>query len=152
MASNKVKVTLVGKSIVRQKLRLLNFVAAAEVRDAVNESALNIQSKAKQLCPVRKAGKILGGRLRASITVEFLNNGMTGEVGTNVDYAPFVEYGTGRRGRAAAHPPLPGNYAHGSRAGMKAQPFLYPAWDQERNSFDRNMARALKTAARRSTS
>jgi len=152
MAKSKVKVTLVGKEVLRQKIRLLDFHAKAEVRDAVNESALNIQRQAKELCPVRKKGKILGGRLRSSIKLEFLNNGMTGEVGTNVDYAQFVEFGTGRRGSSSQHPPLPSGYVHGSRAGMLAQPFLYPAWDRERNPFNRKIRRAMKAAARRSTS
>jgi HK97 gp10 family phage protein len=150
--ANKVTVTLVGKSIVKQKLRMLDFVAKAQVRDAVNESALNVQRVAKELCPVRKAGKILGGRLRSSIQLEFFNNGMTGEVGTNVEYGPFVEFGTGRRGRQSQHPPLPSSYTHGGRAGMSAQPFLHPAWRREELPFNARIAVAMKTAARRSSS
>ena len=34
------------------------------------------------------------GRLRSSIGPRFMDDGLTGEVGTNVKYAPHVEFGT----------------------------------------------------------
>lgn len=69
--------------------------------DIVRRSLL-IQTAAVRLCPVDT------GRLRASITHEIEPTGLhiTGRVGTNVEYAPFVELGT----------------SHGP-----SQPFLRPA-------------------------
>lgn len=63
---------------------------------------LRVQNAARELCPVDT------GRLRASI-VSVPGRDTIGpyvEVGTNVEYAPFVEYGTSR---------------------APAQPFLRPA-------------------------
>lgn len=61
-----------------------------------------IEARAKQLCPVDT------GRLRSSITSGLLDgeDTITGVVGTDVEYAPYVELGTIR---------------------MEARPFLVPA-------------------------
>lgn len=52
------------------------------------------------------------GRLRASITSEV--SGMEGRVGTNVEYAGFVEYGTVKR---------------------PATPYLFPALEQSKSKI-----------------
>lgn len=63
---------------------------------------IKVETAAKRLCPVDT------GRLRSSITHEIGEDrqGLVGVVGTDVEYAPHVEFGT---------------YA------MAAQPFLRPA-------------------------
>lgn len=72
---------------------------APEMMEAIVEDvALRVDKEAKKNCPVDT------GNLRGSITVDI--NGVEAEVGTNVEYAPFVEYGTSR---------------------SKAQPFMTPA-------------------------
>jgi len=105
-----------------------------EIKKQVLYSAYAIQKGAKEKCPVDH------GILRNSINVEPTNNGFGADVGTNVHYAPHVEFGTaphvirvknkkalsdGKKmfGKKVNHP------------GTKAQPFLYPAWDQERKVF-----------------
>lgn len=64
--------------------------------------ALRVERSAKRLCPVDT------GRLRASITHQIAKDGqgLFARVGSNVEYAPFVEFGTSR---------------------MAAQPFLRPS-------------------------
>ena len=66
---------------------------------------IQIQRRAKKNCPVDT------GRLRASITYRLGKDstGLVGEVGTNVEYATFVEFGT---------------------EGQEAQPYLRPAADE----------------------
>lgn len=83
---------------------LLHHLQQMEVdsEDALVKVGLQVQSKARQLCPVDT------GRLRSSI---IMTKGRDGqgfyvEVGTNVSYARFVEFGTSR---------------------MRARPFLLPA-------------------------
>ena len=62
---------------------------APEMMEAIVEDvALRVDKEAKKNCPVDT------GNLRASITVDI--NGDEAEVGTNVEYAPFVEYGTSK--------------------------------------------------------
>lgn len=66
------------------------------------KKALQVEARAKRLCPVDT------GNLRASITsaIDVDGDTITAVVGTNVAYAPYVEFGTVR---------------------MNAQPFLLPA-------------------------
>jgi len=66
------------------------------------KTAFKVERRAKELAPVDT------GRLRASITHEIGadSQGLVATVGTNVVYAPFLEYGTSR---------------------MSARPFLRPA-------------------------
>lgn len=68
----------------------------------IAKTAVKVETKAKRLCPVDT------GRLRSSITHEvgMLGKTVIARVGTNVDYAVHVEFGTRR---------------------MRAQPFLRPA-------------------------
>lgn len=79
-----------------------------EVLDALKDAILRIleiwgmkiQGWAKKLCPVgtvESTGKkgYRGGTLRNSITHEVNEADQTVSVGTNVDYGPYVELGTG---------------------------------------------------------
>lgn len=68
---------------------------------------IRVQRGAKRNCPVDT------GRLRSSIAEELGSDsqGLVEVVGTDVDYAPHVEFGTSR---------------------MRAQPFLRPALDAVR--------------------
>lgn len=75
---------------------------------AVLEAALFIEERAKIACPVDT------GNLRRSISTSGPSvgaDGVSATVGTNVNYAAFVEFGTRR---------------------MAAQPFLGPALEQAR--------------------
>lgn len=73
---------------------------------ALEECGLTAEGYAKKKCPVDT------GRLRASITHEV--DGETALIGTNVEYAYFVEVGTSR---------------------MKAQPFLVPAATEHGSTY-----------------
>lgn len=61
------------------------------------------------------------GQLKNAWLLEPSGDGTFAEVFNTRQYAPFVNYGTGRRGAAAAHAALPPDYAHGAGAGMAAQ-------------------------------
>jgi hypothetical protein len=107
-----------------------------EIKDVVNESAINVQTGAKQRCAVDS------GRLRGSIAIEPASGpGFSLLVGTKVQYAPYVEYGTGK---FAEHPTIPGRstpWVYRTRKGFfytegqRAQPFLHPAAEDERPKF-----------------
>ena len=105
-----------------------------EVSGAIKEALLRGLEKcglvaegyAKQLCPVDT------GNLRNSITHTVDEQGPAAIVGTNNEYAAYVELGTGKYAEGGGGRPTPwvyqdakGNwhYTHGS----KAQPFLKPA-------------------------
>lgn len=73
------------KSLARE-LRALDLRSEADLMRV----GLRVQNEARKLCPVDT------GRLRSSIqaTPGRDGRGPYVEVGTNVEYAPFVEYGT----------------------------------------------------------
>ena len=109
--------------------RLAKKLKPADLKEALNESCLLVENTAKENCPVAS------GQLRNSITSNV--SGETGEVGTNVEYAPYVEYGTGvfNHGRMT-----PWRYQDASgewhtTTGQKPQPFLVPALDSNRDKI-----------------
>lgn len=59
------------------------------IEEIVKETAFNVEREAKKNAPVDT------GRLRGSITTKL--DKLEAEVGTNVKYASFVEYGTSRQ-------------------------------------------------------
>lgn len=69
-------------------------VVQAAAERGVYRAGLLVEGDAKRLCPVDT------GRLRSSITTEikYGRNNPIASVGTNVEYAPYVEFGTGERG------------------------------------------------------
>ena len=94
--------------------------AVQRVEDAVMDAVLAIQNDARVRVPVDT------GRLRNSIGWEMEADRLAARVGTNVDYAPHVEYGTSR---------------------MAAQPYLTPAFFAEVPRFEERLRRALDAAA-----
>ena len=73
-------------------LTKLENLKTVSVEQAVNEACILVENDAKKRCPVDT------GELRMSITHEIeetSENRTTGAVGTNLEYAPYVEFGTG---------------------------------------------------------
>jgi len=93
--------------------------AIKSVEDAISKaleaSALVVEGDAKNLAPVDT------GNLRNSITHEV--EGKEARVGTNVEYAPFVELGTVK---------------------MAAQPYLNPALEKNKGNIKKIFADAIR--------
>ena len=79
-----------GLNSVRASLTAADRTVAAQAGRLVRETAADVTATAKQLAPVRT------WNLRRSITMQVNNvkGGIEAEVGTNVEYAPYVEQGT----------------------------------------------------------
>jgi HK97 gp10 family phage protein len=118
------KLTLVrGRNI----SQFLDQTIAPATEKSVAAACKLIQTTAQGLCPV------LTGALRDSIqvnTVRVAFTSVAGTVGTDLYYAPYVEYGTGRRGGPAPYPHVM------SWPGQRPQPFLRPAIDESRSPID----------------
>lgn len=86
-----ITVDIKGIDKVLSNFKSLDKKVAEGVKNAVNESALNIQSSAKKLAPVNL------GNLRNSIYLKEYaeSSGFVFTVGSNASYAPYVEFGTG---------------------------------------------------------
>lgn len=114
------------------KLHALGGNVDEVVDEALQQGAKKIQNDAKRLIKAKNAFDT--GRLHGSITVEKIPNGYS--VGTNVEYAPYIEYGTGEKGDPTAphtarkfwrYKDENGNW-HTSK-GIRARPYLRPAFN-----------------------
>ena len=102
----------------------LEILANLDISKALNKACLVVENEAKRLCPVDT------GDLRNSITHE-VHDGV-GIVGTNKEYAPYVEYGTGIFAVEGNGRDTPWSYQDDegnwhTTIGQKPQPFLEPA-------------------------
>lgn len=104
MAGTSVKVT----SYKDERLKEIS----AQLKQGMIKACLLVEGDAKRNCPVDT------GRLRASITnrLEVEEKQLVGIVGTNVEYASYVEFGT-------SNPKYP------------CQPFLFPALESNKEKI-----------------
>lgn len=79
-----------GLEKLTRKLDYLGGNSNAVIDKGLALGAEKIKADAKRICPEDT------GHLKGSITREKIPNGYA--VGTNVEYAPYVEYGTGTKG------------------------------------------------------
>jgi HK97 gp10 family phage protein len=109
-------------------------VGIEKVENNVKKACAIVERAAKQNAPKDT------GELRRSITsrVEGDSSGnITGLVFTPLEYAPYVEYGTGLFAEAGGRMDVPWNYQDDegnwhSTSGQKPQPFLRPALEDNR--------------------
>lgn len=112
----------------------------------IERSAINIEREAKNACPVAPNGGVLRSSISKKVTVSDKGRVLEAEVGTGVEYAPFVEFGTGSgvfvpKGQEEYALQFKGKT--GRKRNMPARPFLFPAWEQERPKFLRAMEAIL---------
>ena len=113
-----------------------------DINNSVKAAALNVETKAKMDCPVDM------GILRSSINTRPIKDdeGYGYEVFTPLEYAPYVEFGTGTR---VSIPTGYEEYAEQfwSRntewAGMNAQPYLIPNFEMEKANLMANLKKIV---------
>jgi len=93
--------------------------AETAIEEGLQKGAFRVERDAKINAPVDT------GRMRASITTRLIkeDGNPVAEVGTNVSYAPLVEYGTSKKA---------------------ARPFLFPAYNQNKDKIRKDIAAAVK--------
>lgn len=102
--------------------------------------AINVESQAKLNASGRPGPNVDTGRLRSSITHEIVSgeSGLVARVGSNVEYARFVEEGipgrriTPTRKRALYWPGADHPVAYVDHPGTHAYPYLVPALEAAR--------------------
>ena len=84
------------------------------------------------------------GALRRSITskIEVVDDSIVGIVFTPLEYAPYVEYGTGLFAEEGGRIDVPWNYQDDkgewhSTSGQKPQPYMRPALEENREKIKR---------------
>lgn len=108
--------------------RFIEAKATPAFRAAVLASCKLIEGAAKAMCPVDT------GALQESITTTIDDSGKTiiGRVGPHMDYAAYVEFGTGIAG--AGSPGAGEGPYNTSWPGMPAIPYMRPALDENREA------------------
>ena len=115
-----------------------------EVRNALGRACAVVERSAKQKAPKDT------GALRRSITskVEVEGNELVGTVYTPLEYAPYVEYGTGLFAEEGGSKDVPWCYQDDkgdwhTTSGQKPQPFMRPALNENREEVIRIIKEAL---------
>jgi hypothetical protein len=143
----KVSMKLKGHEELKRKLGKSRYETA--MRKGMTKAVVKIESEIKKRTPVKS------GQLKASFTHYISPDATQGVVGTNKEYAPYVEEGTGVYiGKGRIYPRTAGALAWGdmvrtSIAGMKGRFFVKKAWREEGGVkllkfFDAEFDKAIK--------
>lgn len=136
-------IKLEGLNEVLKGLNKLKDVKSYE--KALQKACMLVERTAKQNAPKDT------GELRNSITskVEADGDELRGVVYTPLEYAPYIEYGTGLFAEEGGRLDVPWNYQDDegnwhSTSGMKPRPFLRPALDENREEILRLLKEGMK--------
>lgn len=91
------------------------------VRTVVQKNGADLQRNAQEKADFKKGYQT--GTTKRSIGIAITNGGMTAEVGPTTEYSPYLEYGT--------------RY-------MDAQPFVGPAFNEQKNKFVNDLKKLVK--------
>jgi HK97 gp10 family phage protein len=105
-----------------------------KIDKALGKAAAIVEASAKQKAPKGD------GSLRNSITSKV--DGFQGIVYTPLEYAPYVEYGTGLFAESGGRKDVPWSYQDDegewhSTSGMKPHPYMRPALEENRENIKR---------------
>lgn len=120
--------------------RLDNLISTQQIQQSLGKACALVERSAKQKAPKDN------GELRRSITSKV--EGLQGVVFTPLEYAPYVEYGTGLFAEEQGRMDVPWNYQDDegvwhSTSGQKPQPFMRPALDENRTKIIQIMKEGL---------
>lgn len=125
-------------------IRLQKFHDTENIVSAMGKSCASVERNARQKAPKKT------GDLRRSIKskVEDSNTEVKGIIYTPLEYAPYVEYGTGLFAENGGREDVPWRYKDDkgkwhSTSGQEPQPFMRPALDENREEILRILKGAL---------
>ena len=108
-------IKIVGMEKLQKKLK--KNVRLDDVKRVVRHNGAGMQEKAQRNAPVDT------GTLKRGIGLEITDNGMSAEVNPTADYSAYVELGT---------------------RFMEAQPYLKPAFDEQKEKFKKDMKKLVE--------
>ena len=133
------------KGIDKVLKRLEKLSNTENIEKAMGKACAVVEAAAKQNAPKDT------GALRNSITskVENRNGHIEGVIFTPLEYAPYVEYGTGLFAERGGRKDVPWNYQDDkgewhSTNGQKPQPFMRPAIEDNRNKIIEILGEGIK--------
>lgn len=134
-----------GLSAVEQALSSLGEDMIPNAAEGMEQGLARVVREAKKLCPVDT------GELRGSIRAEVNKDAsaVTGTVGSSKEYAVYVEMGTGDKGRESGGNGSPVKASYRTKwGGMRARPYLWPAWKANREKVLASIRRAVLKGVR----
>lgn len=133
-----------------RKATSMGINKAHNVDRILSKGATNVERKAKRYAPVnKKKSDAAPGQLRSNIRKE--GSAADYSVVAGAEYSIFQELGTGRRGAASGVQASVEGYTYGggpkrpNSAGVPAQPFLHPAYLDERDNIIGDLIDELET-------
>lgn len=121
-----------------------SLIDGSKLEAALGQACALVEASAKQKAPKDT------GELRRSITskIEQQGDDWVGVVYTPLEYAPYVEYGTGLFAVEGGRADVPWSYQNDkgewiSTSGQKPQPYLRPALDENREEILRILAEVI---------
>lgn len=137
-----------GPAALEARLEAFESALDDELFEAMEELGLRIEATARRLVPVSS------GRLRSSLSHDVQREGASTivlHVGTNVEYAPHVEYGRGAitaSGDGVLHFTIEGEEIFVKSVGpADAQPYLRPAISRHEDTAEDLTIEAVENAA-----
>ena len=126
-------IEIVGLEEITKKLA--KTVSPEQISSSINKAVAIVEREAKKKAPKDD------GTLRNSISSRIVDP-FTGEVFTPLEYAPYVEYGTGLFAEEGGRTDVPWVYQDDegewhTTSGQKPQPFLRPALEENRENIKR---------------
>ena len=116
----------------------------SKLEKAMNNACLIVERDARSLCP-KNTGK-LRESIESNIVVESWE--IKGVVGTPLEYAPYINYGTGifavKGGRKTPWCYQDDNGQWHTTSGQKPQPFLTNAFEQNKQAIIEQIKEGLK--------
>jgi hypothetical protein len=127
-----------------QKLANLQAQNKNEVKKAINETAVNIERKAKENLAALPFKDSAGG-LAQSGYILYDADGYGTSVGFNAHYAPYVEYGTGTEVDVPqGFEAYAMQFKRGDGINIPAMPYFHPAIESELQNLKRKLERSMK--------
>lgn len=156
MPRDRFSARLEGAERLRAKFRRMQDGTRDETRRETKRALVNIEAGAKRRAPVDR------GPLRNSLTHETDTDGLGGQAGTNSEYARPVEFGSRphmppvqplidwARRQGFADPESAGWAIARKIAqfGTEEQPFLFPAFEEERPRYLKRLRNAIRKRIR----
>jgi HK97 gp10 family phage protein len=113
------KITVKGLDKLENALK--DNVSMELVKRVVRDNGYELQDKIIENADFTQGYQT--GETKRSISLEIQDGGMAAEAGPETDYSPYVEYGT---------------------RFMEAQPFVRPAFDEQKELFKKDMQKLVK--------
>lgn len=113
------KIQVKGLDKLQKKLK--DNVTLDDVKRVVRHHGADLQDRMQDKADFKKGYQT--GETKRSIDLEIKDDGFVADVGPGTDYSPYVEYGT---------------------RFMDAQPFVKPAYEEQKELFKRDLNRLMR--------